>query len=208
MVAARLANMRQGERTDLPSIEGRLSQIEASRLLNVGIASVERAKQVQAAGTEPLRQAVDTGSVSVSAAAEIATLPEQVSNWLEKQGGCGTQAGWRGTELVSVAADNRGLLKEAVEDLGSVEDLDPDQVAGFIKFNVDTGDRLFKTVLLTFGEQEVKHVAGRAVADLLSDFCVHGFHCRLHLPDSILFCFWFCCKGWMVIASTSSPCFL
>lgn len=42
MVAARLANMRQGERTDLPSFEGRsVSQEQAAKLLNVGLASVE-----------------------------------------------------------------------------------------------------------------------------------------------------------------------
>ena len=45
LVAAKLPNMRQGERTDIPSIEGRsISQDIAATMLNVGRASVERAK--------------------------------------------------------------------------------------------------------------------------------------------------------------------
>jgi N6-adenosine-specific RNA methylase IME4 len=74
MIAARLANMRQGERTDLPSIEGRLvSQQQAAELLNVGIASVERAKIVRELGEPELVAAVECGVVSVTAAADIAT---------------------------------------------------------------------------------------------------------------------------------------
>jgi ParB/Sulfiredoxin domain len=71
MIAARLANMRQGERTDLPSIEGRLvSQQQAAELLNVGIASVERAKIVREQGAPELVEAVERGEVSVSGAVE------------------------------------------------------------------------------------------------------------------------------------------
>jgi hypothetical protein len=71
MIAARLANMRQGERTDLPSIEGRLvSQQQAAELLNVGVASVERAKIVHEQGEPELVAAVERGEVSVSGAVE------------------------------------------------------------------------------------------------------------------------------------------
>jgi N6-adenosine-specific RNA methylase IME4 len=76
MIAADLANMRQGERTDLPSFEGRfVSQEQAAKLLNVGIASVERAKIVRDEGSPELQHAVERGRVSVSAAADIATAP-------------------------------------------------------------------------------------------------------------------------------------
>jgi N6-adenosine-specific RNA methylase IME4 len=54
----------------VPSIE------EASRLLNVGHASVERAKTVQRDGAAELIQAVERGGVSVSAAADVAALPK------------------------------------------------------------------------------------------------------------------------------------
>jgi hypothetical protein len=53
MVAAiKNANMRQGARTDLPSIGGKsaVSQIVAAKLSNVGHTSVERAAKVRAHG--------------------------------------------------------------------------------------------------------------------------------------------------------------
>jgi N6-adenosine-specific RNA methylase IME4 len=71
MVAARLAALQLGanQHTEGTSIEG------ASQLLNVGRASVERAKTVQRDGTLELQRAVEAGKVSVSAAADVATLP-------------------------------------------------------------------------------------------------------------------------------------
>src|SRR5215475_11398828 len=73
MVAAKLATLRLGDNqhSEGPSIE------EASRLLNVGHASVERAKTVQRAGASELVQAVERGAISVSAAADVAMLPQQ-----------------------------------------------------------------------------------------------------------------------------------
>ena len=71
MVAAKLASLKLGDNqhSEGPSIE------EASRLLNVGHASVERAKMVQRAGIPELVQSVEQGAVSVSAAAQVATQP-------------------------------------------------------------------------------------------------------------------------------------
>jgi hypothetical protein len=62
--------MRQGERTDLPSNEGKLSQEQAAGLLNVGVASVERARTVIDSGDPNLIEAVERGDVSVSGAAK------------------------------------------------------------------------------------------------------------------------------------------
>lgn len=73
MAAANLANMQQGERTDLPSANlHKVSQARAAELLNVSVASVERAAKVQREGVPELRTAVQSGRVSVSAAAEVA----------------------------------------------------------------------------------------------------------------------------------------
>jgi len=71
MVAAKLATLKLGDNqhSEGSSIE------EASRLLNVGHASVERAKTVQRTGTSELVQA-ERGRISASAAADIASLPE------------------------------------------------------------------------------------------------------------------------------------
>jgi N6-adenosine-specific RNA methylase IME4 len=74
MVAAKLATMRQGARTDLSPI-GEMSQARAAELLNVGKRSVERAADVRESGAPELVRAVETGAVSVSAAADVATLP-------------------------------------------------------------------------------------------------------------------------------------
>lgn len=77
MVARRIANMQQGARTDLPAIEGKsVSQAEAADMLNVSVASVERASTVLQQGAPELIAAVDAGAVSVSTAADVARLPE------------------------------------------------------------------------------------------------------------------------------------
>ena len=75
LVAAKIANMPQGARTDLASIEA-TSQPRAAELLNVGRASVQRAREVIDRGAPELVAAVERGAVSVSAAADVAELPK------------------------------------------------------------------------------------------------------------------------------------
>ncbi len=81
MVAAKLANLNQGQRSDRvdPQICG-TTQTAAAQKLNVSERSVNTAKRVQATGTPELQEAVESGRVSVSAAADVAGLPvkEQV----------------------------------------------------------------------------------------------------------------------------------
>lgn len=74
MVASRLANMPQGARTDIAPI-GAMSDAAAAKMLNVSERSVERAKAVRRDGAPTLVVAVETGDVSLSAAAEVAKLP-------------------------------------------------------------------------------------------------------------------------------------
>ena len=77
MVAAKLANMPQGARTDLAPIGAR-SQSDAGKLLNVSRRTVQRASEVTDAAVPELASKVEQGSVSVSAAADIASLsPDQ-----------------------------------------------------------------------------------------------------------------------------------
>jgi ParB-like nuclease domain len=82
MVAARIANLGQGARTDLASIEaksdGRLSQVDAAKLLNIGRATVQRAKTVVEIGAPELIEAVDGGTIKLNEAERIAKLsPER-----------------------------------------------------------------------------------------------------------------------------------
>src|SRR6516165_12175055 len=74
MVAAKLATLRDGQRADL--VEG-LPIGRASEMLNVGERTVARAREVQEHGTPELVSAVERGAISVSSAADVATLPVQ-----------------------------------------------------------------------------------------------------------------------------------
>ena len=78
MVAARLANMRQGRRTDIqPSANlPEVSQQLAAQTLNVSERLVRHAKSVLSDGVPELKQAVDLGSLAVSVAADLAQLPD------------------------------------------------------------------------------------------------------------------------------------
>jgi ParB-like chromosome segregation protein Spo0J len=71
MIAASLATMKQGARTDLSPNCG-MSQSKAAELLNVNKRRVERAREVVDHGVPDLVDAVKRGDVKVSAAAEFA----------------------------------------------------------------------------------------------------------------------------------------
>jgi MT-A70 protein len=74
MVAAKLATLRDGKRADL--VEG-LPIGRASALLNVGEVVLLAPARLSTAARPELAQAVERGRVSVSAASDVATLPEQ-----------------------------------------------------------------------------------------------------------------------------------
>lgn len=77
LVAGRIANMRQGQRTDLELSANlpKVSLSDAAELLNVGERSVRHARQVLDEGTPELVAAVESGDLSVSFAAKVAELP-------------------------------------------------------------------------------------------------------------------------------------
>ena len=75
MVAARLANLKDGQRA--ASIEASASQGRVAKLLNVRRSGVQRA-QVIDKGAPELIQAVDRGDIAVSVAAALATASEAV----------------------------------------------------------------------------------------------------------------------------------
>jgi hypothetical protein len=89
MIAAKLATLQQGARTDLSPI-GERSQATAAKALNVGKRSVERAKIVRDQGGPELIKAVEAGEVSVSAAVDsISTAVESVRHSVRcPQGTC------------------------------------------------------------------------------------------------------------------------
>jgi hypothetical protein len=77
MIAARLATMRQGERTDLVEISTKLSQEQAAELVHVSRETVVAAKKVLQDGATELAQAVDAGTLTVSAAVPLTALPRE-----------------------------------------------------------------------------------------------------------------------------------
>jgi N6-adenosine-specific RNA methylase IME4/ParB-like chromosome segregation protein Spo0J len=76
LAAARIATLQKGANQHSPIGETR-TQAEAAQILNVGKRSVERARDVLDQGEATLVKAVEQGKVSVSAAADVATLPKQ-----------------------------------------------------------------------------------------------------------------------------------
>jgi hypothetical protein len=80
MVAAKLANMRQGARTDVqPQVNlPEVSNAKAADTLNISESLVKHAKKVQAEAQPEVIQAVETGHIAVSAAAKLAEQPVAV----------------------------------------------------------------------------------------------------------------------------------
>jgi hypothetical protein len=74
MVASRLAKMERGRPSDNSA---NLRNKDATEMLNVSTRSVESARAVRDKGDESLVESVERGVVSVSAAADMATLPKQ-----------------------------------------------------------------------------------------------------------------------------------
>lgn len=77
MVAANIANMRQGERTDVePSANlQKVAQDQAAKSVNVSTRTVADAVKVRREGAPELRSAVEQGHMAVSVAAKAAELP-------------------------------------------------------------------------------------------------------------------------------------
>src|SRR5262249_25262116 len=78
MVAARLATLPHGaNQWRTGKFAGPPTQADAAALLNISERSVRSGREVQEHGAPELRQAVERGEVSVSAAADIASLSKE-----------------------------------------------------------------------------------------------------------------------------------
>ena len=75
VVAAELANMRQGARTDLAP-NGAMSQADAANLLNVSRRSVQRAAALRESGDPALVEMVKRGAMTVQDAVALVKLPD------------------------------------------------------------------------------------------------------------------------------------
>lgn len=78
LVAARLANMRQGRRMDLgKGAAGEISRSMAAGLLNVHVETMKWARQVENYAAPEMAAMVEAGRVSISAAAKVSRLDQQ-----------------------------------------------------------------------------------------------------------------------------------
>lgn len=75
MAAAKIANMKQGSRTDLASRDAK-SQSDAAEEMDVSRSSVQRAKKVVDRGSKALQDAVESGEVPLKKAASVVDLPK------------------------------------------------------------------------------------------------------------------------------------
>lgn len=85
MVAASIANMKPGRPGETASIEA-VSQSAAAEKLNVSRSAVQRASKVMDEGAPELVEAVKSGAVKVSAAAQVTDLPPEKQADLVKRG--------------------------------------------------------------------------------------------------------------------------
>lgn len=80
MVAAKLANMQQGQRTDIqPSANlQNVSQSDAAEMLNVSTRTVAAASKIQDEAPEEVIHALESGEVSINLATQFQALPDEV----------------------------------------------------------------------------------------------------------------------------------
>jgi N6-adenosine-specific RNA methylase IME4 len=120
MVAAKLANM-PAHRPNYKSANLRTSQLEAAEMLNVSERTVNAATKVKDEGTPELVRAVESGAASVSAAAQVATLPIEEQREIVAKGE---------TEILKAAKEIRAKKTEArrVERIERIADLSRESI--------------------------------------------------------------------------------
>lgn len=174
MVAASVATMRQGERTDLqPSANlPKVSQSDAAKLLNVSERLVRDAKVVKDRAIPEIVRAVEQGKLPVSEAAHAAKLPAEI------QRQCAESADANKANVVrTIIKQARRTEREA--ELGAKQQALPQKRYGvvladpewqFEVWNRDTGlDRSPDNHYPTSSEEEI---AARDVASIAADDCV------------------------------------
>jgi predicted HTH domain antitoxin len=87
MLAAKLANVDgAGRPKEIPQICGIISQADAAKMLNVSERTISSARKIQKDGVPELTKKIESGRISVAAAARIAELPKRRQKSLIKRG--------------------------------------------------------------------------------------------------------------------------
>lgn len=135
-VAAKLSNMKrtdtlvQNRSANLQDGDAPVSQAQAAEMLNVSERSVASAKKVIEQGTPELVDAVERGDASVSAAAEMVTLPAEEQAAAVAEGPKAIKAKAREVREARAAAQPSALEKAERKSTGlTVEALEEDNAA-------------------------------------------------------------------------------
>jgi N6-adenosine-specific RNA methylase IME4 len=166
------------EAAETPSIEG-VSTDAAAALLNVGRASVERARVVVREGVAELGKAVERGEIAVSAAAEIARLPVDEQRALIERMDPKAFAAVAKAKRAERQAEKKARREQREAELGSRQRALPAKRYGVIyadpewRFkprSAETGmDRAADNHYPTSSTEDIK---ARRVADIAADDCV------------------------------------
>lgn len=113
MVAAKLSNMERGRPQSNPSSEGFISQTSAAKSFNISVASVERAAKVLRDGDPETIEAVEQGEMSVSIAADVATLSPAEQQRIVRQSKELKKAGRRSHKRVILELKTQSLRQTA-----------------------------------------------------------------------------------------------
>jgi len=173
MVAANLANMRQGERTDVESANlQKVAQDQAAKRLNVSPRTVADAVKVKRDAAPELRKAVEQGHIAVSVAAKAVSFPSQDQRDIAEK----AMAGHANAARAAVKEKTRS---DKERELGVKQTALPDKKYGVIvsdpewrfePFSRDTGmDRAADNHYPT---SSTDLIASRDVQSIAADDCV------------------------------------
>lgn len=181
MVAAKLAKMPQGRPAENKAANLPVSptQSQAADMLNVSERAVRTAKVVQDHGAPELVTAVETGAVSVSAAADLAALPveDQIKALAEKDPAAMNRVVKEARAVKQQSKKEKRVLRE--RDLGDKQKALPDKKYGVIladpewdweSYSAETG--MDRAAVNHYPTSTTAVIADRNVPSIAADDCV------------------------------------
>ncbi len=188
MVAARLATMRQGERTDLePSANlPKVDQAGAAKTLSISERALRHARRVQDHGAPELARAVDRGRLAVSVAEKATYLSKDIQRRIAAEAEAGNDSAARGVVKQEVRS---GRERQLAQRLAALPDkrygvIYADPEWQFQPYSRDTGmDRAADNHYPTSGTEAI---CARPVASIAADDCVLFLWATVPmLPDAL-----------------------
>jgi N6-adenosine-specific RNA methylase IME4 len=170
MIAARLATLKSGQRSDL--VEG-VPIVTAATMMNVSERSAKRAAVVRDFAEPEIKRAVDMGKLAVSLAAQAAKLPKAQQRDIAKRAEDG-----RAVNAVQLVVQQAGRTRREVE-LGKKQLALPDKRYGVILADPEWHDEVWGEETVTgrhasnhYPTSDAEVIASRPVEKIAADDCV------------------------------------